>query len=259
MNTGVNEDPAAAKRFWRRENIATIALYIVVGGIFAAGILVLGEEFVRHIDSLEAWIADLGPWALVAFILLYAVLGTLFVPDTVLGIIAGTTFGFSQGLLAALLGSLVGAVLQYALAHRLLRPTVEKIVAAKPTLAAIQNAVLQQEFRLQLLIRLTPLNRTLTNYMLGASGVGFARFVAACVGFLPTVCLEVYVGYAGKQMVGMATQPGNNVVLQDALLILGLLAAIIVTALISRLARRAVEEVTGSPPGAESPIRTAAS
>jgi len=248
MKTSLNSEHSAKKTLWSLSRVATVSLYIVVAGCIAAGVFVLGEDIMRHVHNIEHWIKDSGPWALVVFVLLYAVLGTIFVPDTVLGIAAGTMFGFTHGLLAATLGSLVGAVLQYALARRLLRPTVEKFIRSKPALAALQVAVLQQEFRLQLLIRLTPLNRTLTNYMLGAAGVGFLRFIAACVGFLPTLCLEVYFGYAGKQMVGVTSQPGHAAALQDVIMIAGLVVAIIVMVLISRMAHRAVEAVTVSAP-----------
>ncbi len=202
----------------------------------------------RHFQDIENWIKDSGAWALVIFVVVYVVLCTFFVPDTVLGIAAGTIFGFTHGLAAATLGSVLGAILQYGLAHRLLRPTVERFILRKPALASLQTAVLQQEFRLQLLIRLTPLNRTLTNYMLGAAGVGFLRFVAACVGFLPTLCLEVYFGYAGKQMVAATSQPGHAAELQDVVMVVGLVVAIIVMVVISRMARRAVEAVAAAAP-----------
>ncbi len=249
MKTSLNSEPSVEKTLWSLSRIATVSLYIIVAGCIAVGVFVLGEDIMHHVHGIEDWIKDSGPWALVIFILLYAVLGTFFVPDTILGIAAGSMFGFTHGLLAATLGSLAGAVLQYGLSRRLLRPTVEKVISTKPALAALQRAVLQQEFRLQLLIRLTPLNRTLTNFMLGATGVGFIRFIAACVGFLPTLCLEVYFGYAGKQMVGVTSQPGHAAALHDVVMIAGLVVAIIVMVIISRMARRAVEAVAVAAPG----------
>ena len=74
------------------------------------------------------------------------------------------------------------------------------------------------------------------------------RFVAACVGFLPTLCLEVYFGYAGKQMVGVSSQPGHEAALHDVVMVAGLVVAIIVMVLISRMARRAVEAVAEAGP-----------
>jgi uncharacterized membrane protein YdjX (TVP38/TMEM64 family) len=248
MSRARNINTSNGKSLWDLSRVATVALYIFDAALIAGAVFVLGEDIMLHFDSIEQWVSNSGPWATVIFVLLYALLGSVFVPDTVLGIAAGTMFGFTHGLLAATLGSLLGAVLQYALSRRLLRPTVETFISSRPALAAIQRAVLQQEFRLQFLIRLTPLNRTLTNYMLGAAGVGFLRFIVACIGFMPILCLEVYFGYAGKQMAGMTATPGHSAALHDVMLFVGLAAAIIVMVIISRLARRAVEAAAVTAP-----------
>jgi uncharacterized membrane protein YdjX (TVP38/TMEM64 family) len=253
MKIPLNSATSNRKSLWNLSRIATVSLYVFDAALIAVAVVVLGEDIMLHFDGIEAWIKDLGPWAMVIFVLLYVVLGSVFVPDTILGIAAGTMFGFAHGLLAATLGSLLGAVVQYALSRRLLRPTVETFIRSRPSLSAIQVAVLQQEFRLQFLIRLTPLNRTLTNYMLGAAGVGFIRFIAACVGFLPILCLEVYFGYAGKQMAGMTSAPGHTAALHDLMLFVGLAAAITVMVIISRMARRAVEAAAAATPTA-SPV-----
>jgi uncharacterized membrane protein YdjX (TVP38/TMEM64 family) len=246
LSHNAKEGAPAGRLFWGRARSTTISVYLITVGIFALAIFFLGDDIVHHIDSLESLVTSAGPWALILFILLYVILSTFFVPDMVFGIIAGTSFGFTKGLFALLIGSLCGAALQFALSRKLLKPGVEKFVLARPSLAAIQTAVRQQEFKLQFLIRLTPLNRTITNLMLGASGVGFVRFMAACVGLLPTLCLEVYIGYAGKKMVGIASHPGHADILQSATLIGGLVAAIIAMVAISRVARRSVEAATAS-------------
>jgi uncharacterized membrane protein YdjX (TVP38/TMEM64 family) len=230
-----------AKTPWARARVETIVSYVVAGGTLVAGILILGDEIGRHIDHLEAWIAGLGPWAPVVFMVLYAVLGSLFVPDVLLSIVAGASLGFTRGVAVAAAGIFGGAALQYALSRRLLKRGIDRFLASRPALAAIQVAVRQQELRLQLLIRLTPLNRALTSYMLGAVGVGFTRFAAACVALLPSLCLEVYFGYAGKHLAKIASRPEHLVFLHGAMLIAGLVVAIAVMVVVSSVARRAVE------------------
>jgi uncharacterized membrane protein YdjX (TVP38/TMEM64 family) len=232
---------AHAKTLWHTARIETIFSSVIAGGTLVAGIIFLGDEIDRHIDGFEAWIVGLGPWASAAFALLYAVLGSIFVPDILLGIVAGASFGLARGLAVVAAGSVGGAALQYALSRRLLKPAVDSFLVSRPALAAVQAAVRQQEFKLQLLIRLTPLNRALTSYVLGATGVGFGRFLVACVALLPSLCLEVYVGYAGKHLARMTTQPGHPVALHDTLLIAGLVMAIAAMLVVSRTARRAFE------------------
>lgn len=127
-----------------------------------------------------------------------------------------------------------------------MKPAVDRFIVSRPALAAVQAAVRHQEFKLQLLIRLTPLNRALTSYLLGATGVDFARFMAACLALLPSLCLEVYVGYAGKHLARMTSQSGHTVVLHDAAMIAGLVMAIAAMVVISRTARRALEAAAAS-------------
>jgi uncharacterized membrane protein YdjX (TVP38/TMEM64 family) len=233
---------------WARARIETVLTSVVVGGALAAGILVLGDELGRHLDHLEAAIAGLGSWGLPVFVLLYAMLTSLFVPDLLLGIVAGASFGFTRGLAMAAAGTLGGASLQYALSRHLLKPTIDRFVLSRPALAAIQLAVRQEELRLQLLIRLTPLNRALTSYVLGAVGVGFGRFAAACVALLPSLCLEVSLGCAGRHLARIAGRPAHTVFLHDILLFAGLVVAVVVMVVVSRTARRAVEAAAEAGP-----------
>jgi uncharacterized membrane protein YdjX (TVP38/TMEM64 family) len=100
------------KTLWRAARVETILSCVVAGRTLAAAVLFLGDEIGRHIDGFEAWIVGLGPLAPAAFVLLYVVLSSIFVPDILLGIIAGTSFGFTRGLATAMAGSLGGATLQ---------------------------------------------------------------------------------------------------------------------------------------------------
>lgn len=115
----MGDEPATAvsgatrpRLLWKRARLETNLSYVVAGAALAAGILILGDEIGRHIDELEAWIAGLGPWAPAVFVLLYALLGSLFVPDLLFGVVAGASFGFTRGVVVAAAGSLAGAALQ---------------------------------------------------------------------------------------------------------------------------------------------------
>lgn len=228
---------------WRKARGRTTLVYIASSLALLVAILTLGDEVWRHIDALESRVETLGPWAYVVFILVYIILSSVFFPDTILGIVAGTMFGFPQALATVIFGSVTAAVLQYGLSLRLLKPAINKVVQANSRLSAIQAAVLGQELRLQWLIRLTPLNRALISYMLGAAGVRLSRFVLACTAILPNLTLEVYFGYAGRHLAS-AGQPQHVGFLHDVIMIAGFVAAVIVMIVISRTARRAIEEAT---------------
>lgn len=220
--------------------------YAIAGVALLAAVALLGEEAHRHLDLIESWIAALGPWALIVFVFLYALLCSAFVPDVLLGIVAGAAFGFGWGVAAAMTGTIAGSALQYALSRHLLKPRIDRFLSVRPALAAIQSAVLGEEFRLQLLIRLTPINRALTGYVLGAAGVGFLRFIAASFAALPYLCIEVYAGYAGRHLVTAGGQPQDALSRHDLPMLLTMGLAITAMILIARIARKAIEAATAS-------------
>jgi len=232
--------PADNRLNWKTWRWETIGSYVLLAVVLATAILLLGDEFEDHVRSFEGWLAELGAWALVLAVVLYAVCAVVFIPDTLLGLIAGATFGFAHGLIVALLGSLLAAIAEYLLSMRLLKPFIDRRLASKPGMQAIRAAVTAQEIKLQFLIRMTPINRSLTSYLLGASGVRFPGFVIALAGFLPHLCLEVYSGYAGKQIAVVTTRAHGAAVLHDLLLVTGLLVTIAVIYMISRAAKKAV-------------------
>ena len=226
--------------------LETVFSYVLVALILLSAVLFIGDEIADHIKSFQAWIDGLGPWAYLVYIMICAVLSSVFVPDSLIGIVTGATFGFTQAVTIVVCSNLLGAVLQFALARKWLKPVVDRKLSSRPDLAAMQKAVLKQELRLQFLIRLTPLNRAITGYVLAAAGVRFATFVVACLALLPHLCLEVYFGYAGKHLAKVAGTPAHTLVLHDVVLIVGLVVAIVVIILLARMARKAVEEASAA-------------
>ncbi|MGB1881983.1 MAG: TVP38/TMEM64 family protein [Gammaproteobacteria bacterium] len=232
---------------WRSWSLRTLLGYALCAALIITAVVFIGEEIAQHVAAFETWLAGLGPWALLIAVVLYAMLSTVFVPDMLLGIIAGASFGFTQGLMVAAAGCVLGAVLQYWLGRNLLKPTIDRMLDSRPSLKAVQRAVLLQEFKLQALLRLTPLNRALTSYLFGAAGVRFTPFLMACVALAPHLCLEVYFGYAGKHLAKNAGESTSSVLLHDAMIFGGLGVALLVMVQVSRVAREAVEAVTETP------------
>jgi len=239
------------QRFWRRVHVRALIPYLAFGALLISAIMILGEEIEHHLNAIEVWISNLGLLGFFAYIILFMLLTSVFMPDTVLGIIAGTLFGLTLGISAVFAGALAGSALQYWLSRSLLQDRIRRLVASKPNLASIQSAVRQQEFRLQILLRLTPISPVMISYLLGASGVRFVGFLAACAGLLPAFFLEVYFGYASKHIARMASRNELTVVMHDALVIGGFVAAVIVMIYISRMAKQAVEAATLSGRGAQ--------
>ena len=154
------------RRLFARASSRAALPYLAVALLLAVAVVFGGREIKHHINAIELWITGLGPWGVLAFIGLFALSTSFLVPDTVLCIIAGALFGVGWGVAAVLAGSLLAATIQFALARRLLRERIQRMLAARPSLAAIQRAVSCDEFRLQLLLRLPPLNPATVSYLL---------------------------------------------------------------------------------------------
>ncbi len=217
-------------------------VYLAVGALLAAAIYFAGKDLAHHLAILEAWIERLGPWGLIAWAGLLVIATSALIPGSIFSIVAGALFGLAQGAAVVLAGNLLAASLQYALSRGLLRRRIEKMLGRKPGFAAIQNAVKQDQLRLQLLLRLTPLNPATVSYLLGAAGVRFSTFLIACIGLVPHLILEVYLGYAGKHIAQMVSLDTSAAGLHDAVLFAGLAVTIVIIALVSRMARQAVRK-----------------
>jgi uncharacterized membrane protein YdjX (TVP38/TMEM64 family) len=217
--------------------------YLLVGLLLIVAVVAGGREIEHHISSIEAWITKLGPWGVLAFVGLFALATSILLPDTVLCIIAGALFGLGWGIGAVLVGSVLAAAIQFALAHQLLRARIQRMLAARPPLAAIQRAVSRNEFRLQILLRLAPLNPATISYLLGAAGVRFPGFLIACAALTPNLVIEVCFGHVGKQAARLAGSDARTAHLHDLAIIGGLAVCVAVMVLVSRMARKAVMQV----------------
>lgn len=215
--------------------LALLALVAVAG---------LGRQLETELHAAESWLAAHGAWGLVAFALLYVVVTSLLVPESVLSVAAGALFGLAAALPAVMLAAVAAAFLQYHLGHGLLHRRVDRWLATRPKLAAIQRAVLADELRLQFLLRLTPLNPATMSYLLGATGVRPTGFLVATLALLPHLFFEVYLGYAGRHVVRVAGG-GRSAAIEDVALAAGLVATVVVMVVVSRTARRAVAAATG--------------
>ena len=107
-------------------------------------------------------------------------------------------------------------------------------------MAAIQRAVSRDEFRLQVLLRLTPLNPATISYLLGAAGVRFSGFLIACMALTPNLVIEVDFGHVSKHAARLPGSGARTAHLHDLAIIGGLVVCVAVMVLVSRMAHKAV-------------------
>jgi uncharacterized membrane protein YdjX (TVP38/TMEM64 family) len=218
-------------------------LLLALAGL--AALVLLGRTVGGSVPQFAAWVNGLGPWGPIAFILGYVIACVAFVPGSLLTLAAGAIFGVARGALFVFVGAVLGASAAFLIARYVARGAVERKLEGNPRFAAIDRAIARQGRRIVLLLRLSPIFPfNLLNYALGLTQVRFVDYVIAMVGILPGTVLYVYTGKLAGDVAALAggaappRGPGYYAVLG-----LGLLATVAVTAIITRTARRALRGI----------------
>jgi uncharacterized membrane protein YdjX (TVP38/TMEM64 family) len=223
----------------------SILRWILAAAAVAALVLV-GRQIGGAVPRFAAWVNGLGAWGPLAFIAGYMIACVAFIPGSLLTLAAGAIFGVVRGVLYVLVGAVLGASAAFLIARYLARGAVERRVSANPRFAAIDRAIATDGRKIVTLLRLSPVFPfNLLNYGLGLTKVRFVDFVVASVGMLPGTVLYVYSGKLAGDVAALAggAAPARGVGYW-AVLGLGLAATVVVTALVTRTARRALAEVT---------------
>lgn len=227
-----------------RTTITRVA--IVVAAVVV--LVVIGRQLSGQLPRLTAAVAELGVWGPVVFITAYAVACVAFVPASILTLAAGALFGVVRGTLFVLIGASIGALCAFLIARYLARDWVAARVQRDPRFAAIDRAIADQGRRVVFLLRLSPvIPFNVLNYGLGLTQVRVADYMVASLGMIPGTLLYVYTGKLASVVVGAsdATARARGPAFYGVLG-LGLVATAAVTILITRLARRALAEATGT-------------
>lgn len=187
-----------------------------------------------------AWSSAAGPAGQAAFIVLYAVACTAFLPASLLTLGAGAAFGLGKGFLLVSAGATLGACASFLVGRHLLRAWVSRKLERFPAFAAVSGAVGQEGWKVVLLTRLSPvLPFSLLNYGYGLTSVRFGEYtLASWLGMMPGTLLYVYLGAAA----GEAARAGSRArtPAEWALFGAGLTATAAAVWLVGRTARRAL-------------------
>jgi uncharacterized membrane protein YdjX (TVP38/TMEM64 family) len=228
---------AAAGGRWLRIGLGVLAL---------AALVLLGRQAAGLVQDFAAWVATLGFWGPAVFMAGYALAVIGFVPGSILTLGAGVIFGLLAGTLYVFLAASVGACAAFLIARYLARGAVEKRLEGNPRFAAIDRAVAQQGLKITFLLRLSPVFPfNLLNYALGLTRVRFADYTLACLGMIPGTLLYVYLGSLVGDLASIAAgETGASDATRRWIFLIGLAVTVLVTVVITRIARRALRDAT---------------
>src|SRR6059058_3164071 len=243
MTITIHEMPANEKKAPKSAVLQLIALIAILIALFLAMKFLPVQQWTRNFND---WVGQMGVAGVFIFIGVYAVATVLLAPGSILTIGAGLAFGLWKGFLAVSVGATLGASLAFLIARFIARDKVEAIARRNEKFRKIDNAIGKQGAKLIFLLRLSPLIPfNLSNYFYGLTAVKFWPYVlASWIGMMPGTFLYVYIGTAGKAAVSAAG--GVEAVKQGwqywTFISVGLVATIVVTIWVSKIARDAVKK-----------------
>jgi len=149
------------------------------------------------LQSVETWGA-LGAGGLLLLGVAFVVASLTFVPRPAISLVGGLAFGFAA-VPVAFVGYTVGAVAAFLIARWLLRARVVALIAERPKLRVIMQAIDAEGWRLVGLIRIaSPIPGSATSYLTGVTGIGLWPYTAATVvGSAPQILTFVSLGAMG--------------------------------------------------------------
>jgi uncharacterized membrane protein YdjX (TVP38/TMEM64 family) len=204
-----------------------------------------GRSLSPGLLRIVAHMQSVGPAAPAAFILIYALAVVALIPASLLTIAGGAVFGLLPGMVYALVGATLGSTGAFLIGRHVARRLVARRLAAMPRFVAIERAVSARGRRIVFLLRLSPVVPfNFLNYALGLTTISVWDFVVASLGTVPGAFVYAYAGKVTGEalaLAGKAEVPRNAS--YYAVLLAGLVATIAATTVVTRTARRALQDV----------------
>jgi len=228
----------------RRRRALRLGLGIALGATIGTLLFVLPvrDLLTRFLDA----VGRLGPLGPVVIGAAYIPATVLFIPGSLITLGAGFVCGVLWGTVAVSVGSTIGAAAAFWVGRYLARGFVAERIGRYPRFAAIERAIAGHGFKIVLLTRLSPIFPfTFLNYAFGVTRVRFRDYlVASWLGMLPGTVMYVYLGSLAKSLTALAAGRVERGALGWVLFGVGLAATVVVVVVVTRVARRALAEVT---------------
>jgi uncharacterized membrane protein YdjX (TVP38/TMEM64 family) len=228
--------------------ISTLRIITFVLFVIAIGASLFLLPLQHSLSQFLTWVQGVGPWGAVLLGAAYIPAALLFVPGSLLTLGAGFVLGVALGTVVVSIGSTLGATAAFLAGRTLARRCVEAKVSGNPKFQAIDHAVRQEGFKIVLLARLSPVFPfNLLNYTFGLTLVSLRDYVlASWIGMLPGTVMYVYLGSAVKNLADILAGRVEGGVVQHVLFGVGLVATLAVTAVVTRIGRKALSAAVAS-------------
>jgi len=169
----------------RIKNLIKISIFIAILITVVITIRVLKLDQYLEKERLQNWISSFGRAGPIAYIILFSITPSLFLPGLPVTVAGGIVFGPLWGTIYASIGSTIGACLAFLIARYFARSQIENLLTGK--LQTIDEGVEKKGWIFVAITRLIPLFPfNLLNYAFGLTKIKFRDYaIASWVFMLP--------------------------------------------------------------------------
>ncbi|MBT8141503.1 MAG: TVP38/TMEM64 family protein [Gammaproteobacteria bacterium] len=195
-----------------------------------------------YLEQALLWVEANQGLAWIVFGVLYILAIVLLLPASLFSLAAGYLFGLLQGWLLVVVTATIGASLSLLVGRSLLRGWVLGRARDMPNFANLDDAVSKKGFLIVFLTRLSPVFPfSLINYVYGVTKITPRDYtIATFFGIMPGSLLYVYFGTTAKNLQEVLSGNVETSSGQQWFLYAGLVATLILTIVITRIAKHAL-------------------
>ena len=227
-----------------KQNKALKLRLIISVLVFITWAVILFNIF-KDISYFLDWFEDLGSLAPILFLIILILGVVILAPTPILKVTAGALFPYWLAVLINFTASVIGGLLAFLLGRWLFRDMIGKIVAEDKKLQNIENAIEGEALKISVLVRLSPLiPDELLNYVMASGPVTTRVFFLSTLSSIIYSLAYAYFGLAlGKiALSSEGMSQFNESPVGMGLLILGLIATIIATIIVTRVTMAALND-----------------
>lgn len=221
---------------------------LVVGGLALVAVIALVRTLpvTDWLLAFVAWIRGAGTTGMAVFVAAYVAACVFFLPAFLLTLGAGFAYGVVTGSFLVWLSASLGATVAFLLGRTVARDAIARRVETNAKFASIDRAVGREGLKIVFLTRLSPaFPFVLLNYAYGLTKVGLRDYVVGTtLGMIPGVVMYVYLGSLFTSVTELATGNTSGGTAKQVLTFVGFVATVAVSIVVTRLARRALDEAT---------------
>jgi uncharacterized membrane protein YdjX (TVP38/TMEM64 family) len=233
--------PAARGDQYRAVGKVIILITIIAGLSAMARYFNLQQLFHRVL----VYIHEAGAMGFIVFFGLYVFATVFMIPGALLTLGAGALFGVVKGSVLVSVSSTVGAAAAFLVGRYLARDMVSRRFAGNAVFQAVDKAVGREGWKIVGLTRLSPIFPfILLNYAFGLTRISLRDYVlASWVGMIPATVMYVYLGSLAGGLADLGAKEGERIrsPAEWVFYVIGLLATVGITLLITGIARRALD------------------